>query len=132
MGKIQKQKADAARIYNLPADYVKRCRYTAFLQARSEGRKLICWYIGPDTGRLIGAYCWLNTEYPEAEIFAIKEDGSLAFDDYAKYETWDELQSTIRRAPELYCTDYMPYFMGVGNLPGWKSYGKVIPFIKVA
>lgn len=132
MGKVQKQ-SGAAKVYSLPADYLRRCRYTEFLEKRSKGRILICWYIGADTGRLIGVYWQPSEAYPEMDGYIIAEDDSLQFDESAEYYNWDELLVQLRRAPEQFCADYLPYCMGViSNPPGRKDKGKIIPFRKAA
>jgi len=132
MGKIQKQKEAAAKVYSLPADYLRRQRYTEFLQKRSDGRTLICWYIGPETGRLLGVYCSEQMESPEVDAYNIGERGVLMFDDAKIRVGWNKLLDWLRIAPESCCTEFMGYFMGFGRLPGRKDCGKVIPFRHIA
>jgi len=126
----RKPKADAARIYSLPADYIRRSRYTAFLESERIGRKLLCWYTGHETGRLYGVYQSPSYEHPVADAYIIAGDGSLEYDEHVPYEEWDELLESLRKATELHCTGYLPYFMGLtDSQPGC---GKVIPFENVA
>ena len=69
MGKIRKQKTEAARIYSLPADYLRQSRYTAFLQSRRTDRVMLCWYIGDETGLLAGVYQSQSEKYPIVDLY---------------------------------------------------------------
>ena len=116
-----------AEIYYLPTDYIRRSRYTSFLKNQSRDRILICWYIGPDTGRLFGVY-W-DSNRNEAVIYAyVIKDGAFEYNNFYQVD-WLDLQDKIKKTPDLYCTEYMAYFMSWGNYPGkQKDSGKIIPF----
>jgi len=135
MDKMQKQEKISAlpnggKVYHLPESYIRRCRYTTFLQKNKDGHyKLILWYIGPETGRLLGFYKDFIFGETVLRSYYINEDGSFKYDETMKFN-FDELYDIIRKLPEVYCTEYMPYFLGITDKkPSRKGYGKIIPFV---
>jgi hypothetical protein len=133
MGKIRKQKAEAARIYSLPADYIRQSRYTAFLQSRRTDRVMLCWYIGDETGRLAGVYQSQTEKHQIVDLYNFVGDGSFKLDETVRFVTWDQLLYRLKKTPEQYCTGYLPYFMGItNNYPGQGGKCKILKFEKVA
>jgi len=134
MARVKNKKATTAKVYSLPADYLRRSRYTAFLQKQSNN-VLICWYIGPETGRLFGVY-WSSSggqEHLKFIAYKISDKGSFKYDDHDEYDNLDELLSLLRKKPEAYYTEHMNYIVcGIGNPPKKKACCKIIPFSKTA
>jgi len=115
-------------VYTLPEDYVRRCRYTAFLNRHRGGRHMLGWYIGPESGRLFGVYISPTDEYPETDGYNIKNDGALHFWETVPFDDWDLLNRRIRQSPEVHVTENMAYFMGLGTAPPCRQEAKILPF----
>jgi hypothetical protein len=128
---VKTKRKNRAEIINLPEEYILRTRYTQFLHDRGKlykGRMLICWYIGPESGRLMGVFWKEGEEVPWFMAFNIAKNGALSFDDEGDFPTWGELFDLMRRSPKNCYLPSMAYvFSGcVNSVP--RDYGKVIQF----
>jgi len=130
------------KLLYLPDDYSRKSLFTVYLQKRRRKDILICWYIGNETGRLFGIYWNRQTKETTLKAYDIKKDG--LFEHYitlqvvhaneqpkSEYCIWGEIQDRLRKSPEVYCTEYMEFYLGIGIDPSMGNYGKVIPFPKV-
>jgi hypothetical protein len=125
------KKKTKPEIISLSEDYIIRNRYTRFLfdeGKRHEGnRMLICWYIGNETGRLVGAYWKEGEQVPRALAYNIAENG-LSFFRESAFNTWDELFYRLRLSPKAYRTPSMAHVFSdcVNSVP--RDNGKIIQF----
>jgi len=128
-----KKKKTLPEALNLPEDYILRNRYTQFLLDEGKyyymgKRMLICWYIGPETGRLIGMFWREGEEVPCFLAYNIRENGILSYNNKGVLDAWGDLFDNIRLSPKSYYTPSMAYvFSGcINSAP--RDNGKIIPF----
>jgi hypothetical protein len=115
-------------VYKIPAQYLRQKRWTNILGISDDDRLLACWYIGPETGRLIGAYV-SSKDRDTIQYYAYNiREGQLEFS-CRGFLTIDELFDRLRNSPEVYCTDVMPWVIGIQkNPPGRVAGGTIVPF----
>jgi hypothetical protein len=89
---------------------------------------LICWYIGHETGRLIGVFWKEGDEHPQFLAFNIAGDGALLLDDEGEFYTWDMLFDRLRQSPKNYYAPSMAYVFNGYVDPSTRVCGKIIPF----
>lgn len=118
-----------AKIYQMPENYIRRQQWTSFLnENRYPGTRLLCWFISPETGRLIGVYCPEETSIAWIKAWHIHDDG-FQYDDDGKIKvSSSRLYGLLRESKETYCTDYMPFFSGISSKYPAKPEGKICPF----
>jgi hypothetical protein len=135
IGRIENALAmtDEMKLYTMPENYLRRQQWTAFLAKNGYAIgdcSLACWYIGPQSGRLIGVYLYLTVSgRREVRIksWCINRDQTLEFHGEDKV-SFNEIYTRLRESPESHCTDYMPFFIGIASDPPPKPEGRVIPF----
>jgi len=118
-----------AKIYNMPNSYIKRNRFTAlFLNLKSNRQEFICWYIGPDSGRLIGLYWDISKEKVIMRPY-FQNNGVLEYDKEGEgWVVWQDVWDNIRISPEVYCAEYMAFFLGIQAKPPKKDHCKILQF----
>ena len=124
------------KIYHLPSGYIRKNQYISFFnKLKTCGQELISWYVGPETGRIIGLY-W-NTDKEEKEIVmlrACRQKGGLLEHIESDYGwiRWQDALDCMKKSPEVYCTEHMAYFTGISNIPSQEdkkvSKNKIIYF----
>jgi len=118
-----------AEIYNFPNTIIKRNKYTMlFLKEKEPHQEFICWYIGHETGRLLGLY-W-DTKYEKVFIRAyFQNNDELEIDKNGDgWIDWQKAWDCIRLSSEVYCSEYLAFFIGIQKAPPKKETCKILQF----
>jgi len=138
VGKYYTKKAQG-KILFLPEDYLRKNRFTTYLQKHRGKDILICWYIGYSTRRLFAMYWDRIANETNLIAYNIKKNDMLEYDltlqvvhanDQPKsnYASWEDVQDNLRISPEVFCTEYMAFYLGIEIYPPRGNFGKVIHF----
>jgi hypothetical protein len=118
------------KLYTISENYIRRQQWTNFLtKNRYSDCKLVCWFVGPETRRVIGIYCLeKDSKSVYLKTWRINEDHTLEYDDGGDADV-DEVYANMSKSPEMYCTEYMAYFTGITSNPPAESDRKVLSFM---
>jgi hypothetical protein len=118
-----------AKIYEFPDEYIEQQGYFNFLTVdQNDAFDLICWYINPVSGLLVGVY----VPHGGVPLFTWRawriKGEDLSLDDHGEFRDMDQFCRDFGAAHISGVTRFMPYVLGIAEHEGAKPEGKVIAF----